>query len=51
MTPPMLSAASSLGAAQAVADRGEHEVLEHLDVVGVDDLGRRCAPTAPRRCR
>ena len=29
-----------LSTAQAVADRGEHEVFEHLDVVGVDDLGR-----------
>ena len=29
-----------LRAAQAVADGGEHEVLEHLDVFGVDDLRR-----------
>ena len=40
-----------LGAAQAVAHRREHEVFEHLDVVGIDDLRRDAAPTAPRRRR
>jgi hypothetical protein len=28
-----------VGAAQAVAHRGEDEVFEHLDVIGVDDFG------------
>ena len=51
MTPPRLSALHLLRAAQAVAHGREHEVLEHLDVVGVDDLGRDAAPTAPRRRR
>ena len=40
VTPPIFSACEVLGAAEAVADRGEHEVFEHLDVFGVDDLGR-----------
>ena len=51
MTPPMLLALQLLRPAQAVAHRREHEVLEHLDVVGVDDLGRDRAPTAAHRCR
>ena len=40
-----------LRAAERVGHRGDDEVLEHLDVVGVDDLGRDRHGAQVARCR
>ena len=39
-TPPERAGLELLHLVDGVVERGEHEVLEHLDVVGVDRLGR-----------